>query len=113
MINFNKAPFIYWSELSKLEYLQRRIIVASIIYYDLNDNVISDKAYDSLSKQLVEMQDNLSKQVVKKSRYYYVLYDFDGNTGFDIPYRLKPKEKEYLLKIALNVLNLNKRKAKK
>lgn len=106
MINFNRAPFIYWTDLNKLEYLQRRVIVHSLIYYELNNNVISDKAYDSLSKQLVGMQGNLSKQVVKKSRYYYVLYDFDRNTGFDIPYRLKPEEKEYLLKIAANVLKI-------
>lgn len=43
MINFNKAPCIYWCDSVKISYLQRRIIIHSLLYYELNVNCISDE----------------------------------------------------------------------
>lgn len=108
-INFDCMPCIYWSNKAKISYLQRLVIVHSIIYYELNESVITDKRYDSISYQLLNLckEDN---QAFKQSDYYYVMHDFDANTGFDIISRLTESDKSYLLHIASNVLRLNKGK---
>ena len=89
-------PYAYWSDITKVSYLQRRIIVYSIMYYENNESCVSDKYYDSISNQLVELQSKISKDDWKQSTYFYAMYDFDGSTGFDIPSRLNKHDKEYL-----------------
>ena len=100
MIDFSEMPCIYWSDTAKISYLQRRIIIWSIMYYEFNESCMSDHVYDSVSKQLVELQKQASKEDFEKSTYYYAMHDFDGNTGFDIPSRLTRDDKDYLFTIA-------------
>lgn len=100
-INFDIMPCIYWDENVKISYLQRRIIVYSIMYYELGESCISDREYDALSKQLVHLQSSVDEAEFKKSMYYYAMYDFDGATGFDISSRLNEKDKKYLTHIAI------------
>lgn len=104
MIDFSKMPCIYWSDTAKISYLQRRIIVYSIMYYEHDESCVSDKEYDSISYQLVELQKKVSKEAFEKSTYYYAMYDFDGSTGFDIPSRLTKNDRKYLTNIA-NVIH--------
>lgn len=104
MIDFSKMPCIYWSDTTKISYLQRRIIVYSIMYYEHNESCVSDGEYDSISHQLVELQNKASKEACEKSTYYYAMNDFDGSTGFDIPSRLTKKDREYLTNLA-NVIH--------
>lgn len=96
MIDFSKAPCVYWSNTAKISYLQRRIIVWSIMYYEYNESCVSDNEYDSVSHQLVELQKKASKEEFEKSTYYYAMHDFDGSTGFDIPSRLTRKDRQHL-----------------
>ena len=103
-INFNKAPCIYWSNKLKCDYLQRQILVHSIIYYELNNSVITDKQYDSLTKQLLELK--LETENYNKTEYYYVFKEFTGETGFYLYSSLNKKDQEYLLHIAHRVLKL-------
>ena len=93
----------------KIEALQRYILVHSIIYYHLDDNVISDQKYDKVARLLARKQGEYSKEKILKTQYGYVFYDFDGSTGFDLLDRLNKSDKRYLLKIARYVLVLNKR----
>ena len=87
MIDFNKMPCLYWSDATKINYLQRRIIVYSIMYYEQNESCVSDQYYDSISHQLVELQRTCDPAEFRRSTYYYAMYDFDGSTGFDLPLR--------------------------
>lgn len=103
-INFNKCPCIYWKEKTKIEYLQRMVIVHSILYYELNESCIKDSKFDILSKQLVRMQNDAELNVLESTMYYYCLNDFDGTTGFDIYSKLNKKDKKYLMHIATLVL---------
>ena len=73
----------------------------------MNTTVISDSEFDFLSKQLVELQKQVSKEELEKSQYYYVFYDFDGSTGFHLWYRLKDSDKTYLLSISKQVKRLS------
>lgn len=99
-IDFSKMPCIYWSDSTKISYLQRRIIVWSIMYYEHNESCVSDLVYDAVSYQLVELQNKVSEEEFKKSTYYYAMYNFDASTGFDIPSRLTKHDREYLTHIA-------------
>lgn len=112
MIGFSKCPCIYWSDATKISYLQRRIIVYSIMYYEFNESCISDAEYDSISRQLFELQSSCDPEEFRKSTYYYAMHDFDGNTGFDVPSRLTKYDKEYLRMIANYTLNLWKGRIK-
>lgn len=109
-IDFSKAPCIYWSEKTKISYLQRRIIVYSIMYYEFNESCVSDSVYETIVKQLVKMQSEARKEVLEKTAYYYVMYDFDGSTGFHLFGRLTEKDKNYLMSIAKAVLEQWKRR---
>lgn len=104
MINFDQMPFIYWNDVTKISYLQRHVIIHSLLYYELNESVISDKEFDSISRQLVKMQRNALKDDFQNSQYYYCLKDFDGSTGFFIKGKLNKKDRERLFKISAIVL---------
>lgn len=88
----------HWDLKTKIEFLQRKIILCSIIYYMLSDNLISDKAYDEASRQLVGLQKEYGD--ISDTQYGYVMYDFDGTTGFDLYNRLNDHDKDYLFGIA-------------
>lgn len=92
----------------KIEALQRYILVHSIIYYHLDDNVISDKKYDKVARLLAKKQAEHNENKILKTQYGYVFYDFDGSTGFDLLDRLNKSDRKYLMKIAKCVLRLKK-----
>lgn len=113
MIDINRMPYRYWDDDVKISYLQRRVIVYSILYYEMNESCISDKEYDELSKQLVHLQRSVDKGVLEKTQYYYVMHDFDGTTGFDIYDRLNEHDKEYLMTVSKFVLDSYRRETKR
>lgn len=103
-----------WDTKMKVDFLQRKIIVNSILYYELNFSTISDSEFDSLCKQLVELQKTID---ISATQYGYAFHDFDGSTGFDLYHRLTDHDKRYLYNIALLVTDKSeteqKRKKKK
>ena len=106
MLDFiNKLPYKYFDIKTKIEYIERRIIIYSIQYYELNQSVISDKDYDKLSKYLCHLI-NQNQEVFKSTEYYYYLYDFEPSTGFYIYDRLNKKDKNKLRNIAEYILML-------
>lgn len=87
-----------WDKITRINFLQRKIILNCIAYYELNTNRLSDKEYDNLSMQLVELQQDVD--VLNYTQYGYCMYDFDGNTGFDLYDRLTEHDKQYLTQVA-------------
>lgn len=102
-LNLDVLPVKYWDMTTIISWLQRRIIVYSIMYYEMSESCISDKSYDELSHQLVELMNSNPKEVLEQTTYWYAMYDFDGSTGFDIPDRLTKSDREYLTTIASHV----------
>ena len=100
-----------WDKITCINYLQRKIILNCIAYYYRNTNGISDKDYDEISKQLVELQKTVD---VRLTQYGYIFYDFDGSTGFDLYDRLTEEDKKYMNAITNFVFprynNKNKKK---
>lgn len=105
-VNFDSMPSKYWDEHVKISYLQRRIIIYSIMYYEMNESCISDKQYDAISQQLVHLQRSVDPEEFRKTEYYYAMHDFDGSTGFDIYGRLNGRDKIYLTDLARRILNI-------
>lgn len=83
-----------WDLKTKIEFLQRKIILNSIAYYMYDTNFLTDQYYDSICRQLVQLHKEYGD--VRDTQYGYVFYDFDGSTGFDLYYRLNDHDKEYL-----------------
>ena len=92
-----------WDKITCINFLQRKIILNAIAYYELNTSRLTDKQYDELSRQLLDLQKDVD---VHKTQYGYVMHDFDGTTGFDLYGRLNEKDKKYLMHIAQHALGL-------
>lgn len=102
----------YWNEESWIGFLRRQVIVHSILYYEMDSPVISDKEYDRLCAELVE-QCREHPQASTLADYYYCMYDFDGTTGFDLYDRLEPHDRAHLTHLAWNVSKLYKKEGRK
>lgn len=97
----------YWSIKTRIEYIQRKIIISCIVYYQLNSTIMTDNEYTTICKQLKELQ-NENPNITKETKYYYVFKDFDVSTGFDIYNKLNKHDKEYLHNISCILLNRGK-----
>lgn len=95
----------YLSTEDKLSILQRMIIIHSVLYYVKDISVISDKDFDNICKMYLK---NVDKVNIEDTDYGYMFYDFDGNTGFDLPSRLNKKDKKYIESIVFVITNKNK-----
>lgn len=95
-----------WTTVDKLNRLQRMVLLHSIIYYDLNENVITDDYYNKLTRLLAKkVAQYRDKPVFKKTMYGYVFKDYtDGSSGFYLAHQLKKKDYEYLKILATHVI---------
>lgn len=68
--------------------LRRRLqlLVHSYIYYDLNENLISDDTWSRWARELVQLQAKYPN-IARRVDYHEGFIGFDGSTGFDLPYR--------------------------
>lgn len=90
-----------WNIYTQISFLQRVILIHSFLYYMLNNSIWSDSKYDEIARQLVQYQRRLTEyQIIKYTQYGYVFYDYDGNTGYDLFYRLNEKDKSVIVRIA-------------
>lgn len=73
-----------------LEWMNRRerqILVHSFLYYQLNENIISDYTFDRWSKELAQAIKE-HPDTFKQSVYAEEFKDFDGSSGYDLPFHL-------------------------
>ena len=89
-MRFSK-PF---TDLEKIQLLQRSILVQSYCYYELNENLLSDYQYDMNTRQLLALKRD-APEAFKKSQYYKYFDNFESGTGFDLTGRLKKNKKLY------------------
>ena len=93
------------SPQDKIDFAARYVIVHSIIYYKMDDSVISDKKFDKKAAVLVKLIKKYPEDV-KNSEYYRAIYDFYGSTGFHLYSRLNTSQRRYLKQIARYVIRL-------
>lgn len=82
-----------------INFLQRYIIVHSYIYYELNDNLISDREYDAKAKELVMLKERYSDEWKNSEYYKQFSDDYNGSTGFTFYNDLNNHQKEIILSI--------------
>lgn len=109
-LNFDISPNCYLSEKTKINVLQRQVIVHSILYYELDCPIISDKEFDELSNQLLNIM-NTTEVDLEETQYYYCLNDFDGNSGFDLYSRLNTFDKIHLNQIAIFLIHSTQKRS--
>ena len=65
---------------------QRRyqVLIHSIIYYKLDDNLVSDDTWSKWALELEELQ-NSYPDIAKQCPYAEAFADFDHSTGMDLP----------------------------
>lgn len=69
----------------KIQQRRYQILVHSYLYYKLGDTVIDDHTFDRWASELVELQ-NQYPENSREANYYNEFKDFDGSSGFDLPY---------------------------
>jgi len=62
---------------------RRQILVHSAIYYEFNDNLISDKTFDDWCKELVSLHAKYPKQCAK-AVFNEVFRNWTGFSGYDL-----------------------------
>lgn len=102
MYKFDKGCWIYLDNIHKCNFLQRVIIINSILYYELDTTKMSDKKFDNVCKQLLDLQKETDNY--DQTQYYYVFKNFDGTTGFDLYHNLTESDKDYLFGLAYYIL---------
>lgn len=103
----------YWSKAEKASMLQRWIAVHSFLYYELNENVVSDRSFDDNCNQLVKLLDSMTEEEKKRTRLWYAFFDFEGSTGFHLSGRLTECDREVVERDANFLLFLKKKKRKR
>lgn len=102
-MKFKKPP--NFTDKEFIEWLQRWVLVNSWLYYEKDGAPVSDKDYDSVSRQLVSLQKSYSEDI-KDTQYGYAFYDFDASTGFHLYYRLSDADKEKIVQVASHVMQV-------
>ena len=71
----------------KIKQRRYQMLVHSYLYYQLGDTVIDDYTFDRWAKELVQLQERYPNES-KEADYYEEFKDFDGSSGFDLPYNM-------------------------
>lgn len=92
----------YWEDKTKVELLQRWILVHSHLYYDLNASVVSDHMFDNNCRQLHQLKLDSSK-AYSEAKYSYAMQDFEGSTGFGFVEQLTTEHRDLIMRDAANL----------
>lgn len=83
--------------------LQRRMqmLVHSYIYYECGTSIIADAKFDKWAYELRDLQQEYPEES-KRVKYYSQFKDWDGTTGFNLPYKAVQHIAERLLENTRN-----------
>lgn len=86
----NESEPLNYTNTIASKILQRRlqILVHSYIYYELNDNIVSDSKWSEWAMELVQLQKD-NHLIATKLPYAKEFLDFDGSSGYNLPYKNK------------------------
>ncbi len=75
--------------VQEIKMLRRQMLVHSCIYYELNDNLISDHEWSARAKRLAWMQDRVKARTGNCDVGFFdaEFADWDGSSGFKLPHR--------------------------
>lgn len=96
----------------KLDLLARWIITHSMLYYEYDESLVPDAKFDSNAQQFLKLAKEVAEEERRQSRWLYVMRDFDGSTGYNLPKKLTNEHKGLIKRDIKNLLKQNKRGAK-
>lgn len=70
---------------ARIEQRRRQILVHSYIYYEMNQNIISDSKWSEWAKELYDLQEQYP-DISKEAALYEEFKDFDYSTGAGLNY---------------------------
>lgn len=71
---------------AKIQQRRYQILVHSLIYYELDMSLVPDDKWAKWALELVDLQ-KANPDIAKTVIFADAFKDFDGSTGFDLPYR--------------------------
>lgn len=71
--------------LSQINHRERQLLVTSYLYYKLDENIITDDKFDEYAFNLVDLIKKYPEEF-KQSEFHDGFTEFDGSSGFDLPY---------------------------
>ena len=71
---------------AKIQQRRYQMLVHSLLYYELDISLVSDDKWAKWALELVALQKE-NPDVAKTVIFAEAFKDFDGSTGFDLPYR--------------------------
>lgn len=71
---------------AKIQQRRYQILVHSLLYYELDISLISDHKWSEWALELVALQ-KANPDIAKQVIFATAFEDFDGSTGFDLPYK--------------------------
>ncbi len=81
-----EGPINYTSTVgAKIQQRRLQILVHSFLYYQLDRPLVSDDKWQQWAEELVALQ-NKHPDIAKQVVYHHCFSDFDGSTGFDLPF---------------------------
>lgn len=95
----DQRPITYDNPTAAL--IQRRryqILVHSLLYYELDMTLVPDHQWAAWATELVKLQEE-NPEVASKVIFAEAFKDFDGSTGFNLPYK-----DEQIVRIAYRLL---------
>lgn len=70
--------------------MRSALTVNAGLYYDKNETAIEDWRWDEIAYQLVALHQRFHYILPYVNFFDFEFMDFDGSTGFDLPYRTEP-----------------------
>lgn len=99
LFNIQKSvPKVNTDIVSLIRRRMLQVWVHSYIYYEMDDNVISDETWSKWAMELVDLIKKYPKEF-KTIKHWDVFKDFDGSTGYHLVDKATPNliSKAYLL----------------
>ena len=84
--NFFDEPVVEQTILEKIRQRRSQMLIHSCVYYELNDNIVSDDKWQEWAEELDRLQKQNPK-LLKMNFYDSYFKDWDGTTGGHLPHR--------------------------
>lgn len=81
-----KTPTVDPAIAERIKRRRLQLLVHSCIYYELNQNLISDSTFDKWSVELLELQTKYPK-IAEQVCWHEAFEDWDASTGAYLPIR--------------------------
>lgn len=91
----------------KIQQRRLQILIHSCIYYEMNQNIISDKKWDEWARELKKLQEDYP-EISRQVEWYAAFIDWDASTGAFLPLK-----DEWVVKKAKWLLNPEFKKLEK